>query len=170
MPQPDRTFSRNENCHLSNLVCLFSFFFFFLFFFLFSVSFSFVWGMCVINVTDCELWTLKLRIRRPKDSAVHVRTFFSMKITGVCLSFSGGWLTKEWEWEVHLGVPCLFVIYCWNQEDVERYWRLQIEPITLSPYLELWRVPLPLIPTLNRILKNYHSLLPCLNQPKSLDW
>ena len=51
--------------------CLFFCSLFFFFFFLFSVSFSFVWGMS-LTVRVSELWTVRLRIRRPKDSDVHV--------------------------------------------------------------------------------------------------
>ena len=95
------------------------------FFFLFSISFSFVWVMCIINVTDCEsLWVMDSQNKKSKGQYCPCLNIFLMKISGVCLSFSRGWLTKEWEREVHLGVP-LYIhrerereidIYCWNQD------------------------------------------------------
>ena len=109
-------------CIIFTTICLFVLFFIislFFFFFLFSISFSFVWGMRVINVIDCEsLWVMDSQNKKSKGQYCPCLNIFLMKISGVCLSFSRGWLTKEWEREVHLGVP--FYIYRERERERER--------------------------------------------------
>ena len=79
---------------------------------------------------------------------------FLMKISGMFLSFSSGWLTKEWEWEVHLDVPC-FVCYILLESRRCRALLKASNWAHLSHYLELWRIPLPLIPTPNKDQRAY---------------
>ena len=127
--------------------------------------------MCVINVTDCEsLWVIDSQNKKSKGQCCPCLNIFLMKISGMFLSFSSRWLTKELEWEVHLGVPCLSDIVIDRERErltymvgIKKMWRFLKASnwAHLSPYL----VPLPLIPP--KILKNtYHSLLLCLNIPK----
>ena len=87
---------------------------------------------------------------------------FLMKISGMFLSFSSEWLTKELEWEVHLGVPCLSDIVIERERERDwhtwlesrrcgAFWRLQIEPISLLIWYHfLWFHPrfkkIPAIP------------------------
>ena len=116
-----------------------------------------------------RVWVIDSQNKTKRQSCPCLNIFL-MKISGMFLSFSSRWLTKELEWEVHLGVPCLSDIVIDRERErltymvgIKKMWRFLKASnwAHLSPYL----VPLPLIPP--KILKNtYHSLLLCLNIPK----
>ena len=139
--------------------------------FIFFCFFFSLFGECASSMSSTvkvgELWTLRIR---PKDSAVHVWTFFWWKYRGCfCLLVVDDWLRNA-------SGRCIWVVPCLSDIGMERenerltnivgikkLWRFLKASnwAHLSPYL----VPLPLIPP--KILKkNYHSLLPCLNMPR----
>ena len=92
-------------------------------------------------ITTVRIWVMDSQNKTKRQSCPCLNIFL-MKISGMFLSFSSRWLTKELEWGVHLGVPCLSDIviereretdiHGWNQEDVALF-----EGFKLSPSLSL---------------------------------
>ena len=107
-------------------------------------------------ITTVRIWVMDSQNKTKRQSCPCLNIFL-MKISGMFLSFSSEWLTKELEWEVHLGVPCLSDIVIERERERERerewhiwlesrrrgaFWRLQIEPISLLIwYHYLWFHP-----------------------------